>query len=88
MEDVKKRVLDILIKQSIIKKDYKEEDFDDDLLQTNVIDSLNIVVLINIFEEKFGIEFTPDEILSKNWNNVNAIISTIGQKLESIKEKK
>ena len=83
MEDVKSKVIDILVQESIITKDYKEEDFNYDLLQSNAIDSLNIIILISIFEERFKIQFDPDDILSRNWFTVNAIVSTIRQKLKS-----
>ena len=83
MEDVKSKVIDILVQESIITKDYKEEDFNYDLLQSNAIDSLNIIILISIFEERFKIQFDPDDILSRNWFTVNAIVSTISQKLKS-----
>ena len=83
MEDIKRIILDVLIKESIIEKDCQEKDFELDLLQLSAIDSLNIVNLISVFEEKFNIEFDPDEIISTNWYTVNAIINTVMRKIDA-----
>lgn len=84
MSDIKTEVINTLIKESMIDKDYKEEDLELDLLQSNMIDSLNILNLIALFEDKFTIEFDSDDILGVNWATVNAIINTITRKTEKV----
>lgn len=81
MDNIKTEVINILIKELIIDKDYTQADLDLDLLQNNMIDSLNIITLIPLFEEKFNIEFDSDDILGKNWMTINAIVNTITQKI-------
>ena len=86
MENIKQIILDVLIKESIIEKNCPEKDYELDLLQVSAIDSLNIVTLISVFEEKFDIEFNPEDIVSTNWYTVNAIINTVVKKINDQKK--
>lgn len=81
MDSIKTQVINILIKELIIDKNYTQADLSLDLLQNNMIDSLNIITLIPLFEETFNITFDSDDILGKNWMTINAIVNTITQKL-------
>lgn len=83
MDSIKTQVINILIKELIIDKNYTQADLSLDLLQNNMIDSLNIITLIPLFEETFNITFDSDDILGKNWMTINAIVNTITQKLNT-----
>ena len=85
MRNVKNDVINILVKESIIANDFEEEDLEKDLLANNILDSLNIVSLISTFEQKFDIEFMPDDIQAENWANINSIINVVSNNLNSNK---
>ena len=85
MRNVKSDVINILVKESIIANDFEEEDLEKDLLANNILDSLNIVSLISTFEQKFDIEFMPDDIQAENWANINSIINVVSNNLNSNK---
>ena len=85
MKNVKNDVINILVKESIIANDFEEEDLEKDLLANNILDSLNIVSLISTFEQKFDIEFMPDDIQAENWANINSIINVVSNNLNSNK---
>lgn len=87
MDSIKTQVINILIKELIIDKNYTPADLSLDLLQNNMIDSLNIITLIPLFEEAFNITFDSDDILGKNWMTINAIVNTITQKLNTKENK-
>ena len=85
MRNVKSDVINILVQESIIANDFEEEDLEKDLLANNILDSLNIVSLISTFEQKFDIEFMPDDIQAENWANINSIINVVSNNLNSNK---
>mgnify|MGYP003989151165 FL=1 len=85
MRNVKNDVINILVQESIIANDFEEEDLEKDLLANNILDSLNIVSLISTFEQKFDIEFMPDDIQAENWANINSIINVVSNNLNSNK---
>ena len=83
MDKLSLEVLEILSREGIIGDNPKDEDLDLNLFENNMLDSINIVELIAAFEEKFNIEFSPDDILGSNWYNANMIIKTIRNKIDS-----
>jgi acyl carrier protein len=85
LRNVKSDVINILVQESIIANDFEEEDLEKDLLANNILDSLNIVSLISTFEQKFDIEFMPDDIQAENWANINSIINVVSNNLNSNK---
>ena len=48
-----------------------------DLVSDGILDSLDIMRLIVELEGEFGIEIPPEDVLSDNFESVNAIIALI-----------
>lgn len=55
---------------------------DDDLLELDILDSLDIINLIGELEKAFKITIYPDEIAFENINTINNIISLLNKKVE------
>lgn len=84
MDKLSLEVLEILGRKGIINDHPMDDDLTLNLFENNMLDSINIVELISAFEEKFSIEFSPDDILGVNWYNANMIINTIRNKVDTI----
>ena len=79
MDTLKSEVLGILKEQGFVVGE--EQDLEINLFESNRLDSINIVELIAAFEEKFAIEFEPNDILGANWYSANVIIETVRRKI-------
>ena len=53
---------------------------DDDLLETDVLDSLTIVELVSFLEARFGIRVQDDDLLPENFKTVNEIVAFVERK--------
>ena len=61
------------LKEYLIGK-FPAIDFDrTDLIESGVLDSINLVTLISLLEEKYGIEITMDYLVPENFESVEAI---------------
>ena len=61
------------LKSFLITK-FPSIDFDrTDLIESGVLDSINLVTLISLLEEKYGIEITMDYLVPENFESVEAI---------------
>lgn len=70
-------ILSNLVKEkSIITK----LDDADDLIETDIIDSLGVMKLISFLEDKFSVQITDDEIVPENFESVQAISSFLQTK--------
>jgi acyl carrier protein len=79
MNDLKKTIRRALVSQFRVKKN-----FDDDtgLFSTALIDSLNVMELVELVEGEIGVEIPPADITLENFDTVNRISKYV-QKLSS-----
>ncbi len=56
---------------------------DQSLIQTGIIDSLDILKLLSFLKEKFGIEVTEEEVIPENFDTLNGIADFITNKTNS-----
>jgi len=54
---------------------------DESLVDTGIMDSLGILILLSILQEKFGISINESELKEDNFISVNAIADFIEKKL-------
>jgi len=52
-------------------------DFDLDLFESDMLDSLGIAQLVAALEETFNIEIDPEDILPENFSTVNEISALV-----------
>lgn len=57
-------------------------DYDEDLLEQGVIDSLGLVKLITSLEKAFGINIDDEDLVPDNFQTVNAIARLIEPQLK------
>jgi acyl carrier protein len=53
---------------------------DEDLLATDILDSMMIVELVSFLEAKFGIQVQDDDLLPENFKTVNEIVAFVERK--------
>lgn len=74
MENMKEQVGKILVE---VKKSVESHLSDDGLVSGGVLDSLDIMNLIMKLEEGFDIEIDPEDVLSENFDSVDAIVALV-----------
>jgi acyl carrier protein len=58
-------------------------DSEEDLIERGIIDSLGIMKLIVSMEETFGIKVNDEDILPENFQNLNAMVKFVEQKMRN-----
>lgn len=53
---------------------------DEDLLETDVLDSLTIVELVSFLEARFGISVGDDDLVPENFRTVDEIVAFVAGK--------
>lgn len=53
---------------------------DDDLLETRVLDSFNIVGLALFVQERFGVEFDEDDLVRDNLARLSSLVALIDKR--------
>lgn len=76
-ENVKQVVFSFLESHNPIPGDTEAQKLTCHYLDAKIIDSLGIVQMIMEFEEKFGIEFTSDDLQSEAFLTVGGVIGII-----------
>lgn len=71
MENMKERVSKILVQ---VKKEMEPHLGESNLISEGILDSLDIMNLIMELENGFDIEIDPEDVLSENFESVEAII--------------
>lgn len=75
---MEEKVLDML--ERICEDDVVREDYDLDLIEEGLLDSLAFAELLVDIEEAFGIVISPSEIRHEDLNTVNKIMDQIRQR--------
>ncbi len=74
MENIKERVSEILVR---VRKESESHLDSYSLISDGILDSLDIMNLIIELEEKFDIEIDPEDVLSENFESVDAMVALI-----------
>ncbi|MCX4268312.1 MAG: acyl carrier protein [Lachnospiraceae bacterium] len=74
MENMKKHVNKILVQLKKAIEPYLDSS---NLISDGILDSLDIMNLIMELEKEFDIEIDPEDVLSENFESVEAIIALI-----------
>lgn len=74
MESIKKQIVKVLIQ---IKKEIEPNLNSSTLITDGLLDSLDIMNLIMELENEFEIEIDPEDVLSENFESVEAIAALI-----------
>ena len=72
-----------LIKQFISTISYdKGVNIDDgtDLFETAILDSMSIISLLTLLQEKTGLTFSPDDLQVENFKSIDSIMAWIERK--------
>ncbi|MFN2487475.1 MAG: acyl carrier protein [Acidimicrobiia bacterium] len=70
------------IREHIISEFNASTDISDEtrLIDTEVIDSLGIFLLVNFLQERFGVEVDPEEVTLDNFESVSAMAELVSSK--------
>jgi acyl carrier protein len=52
--------------------------YDDELLNSGIVDSIGVIQLVTFLEEKLGSQIKPEDIIPSNFKSVRAITALIG----------
>ena len=65
----------------VLKQVREDSDFSksDDFIRDNLLDSLDVMTLVEVLEEAYDITFDNDDIVYDNFKNVDAILGLIGK---------
>jgi acyl carrier protein len=78
--DVKKELEDHLLKNLVLDKGITSLQPDDDLLSSEIIDSMGILQLVAFIEEKYGIEVGDEDIVPENFKTLQCMAEFIQKK--------
>lgn len=71
-----------IVKRIVIEEIKNEEIQNDDALLDNGMDSVTMINLVSILEEKFEIEFDPAKLTYETLRTINSISSYIKEELD------
>lgn len=74
MENVKENVREVLVR---VKEGVKKHLESTSLVSSGILDSLDIMNLIMELESEFDIEIDPEDVLSANFESVDAIAALV-----------
>jgi len=79
MQDVEAKILDML--EELTGDEVVKENKDIDLLEEDLIDSLDYVELLVMIQDEFGIVITPSEVTKEEMATPARIIETVKKRL-------
>jgi len=81
MNDVTTTIRNYISKNILFSEnDYPYSD-EDSFIEKGVIDSMNVLELINFIEERFGIKVVDYEIIPENFDSIDKLTAYVGSKL-------
>jgi acyl carrier protein len=80
--DINQTIKQFLQTEFTIEQDLTDLQDTDPLLGTGIVDSLGIVKLVTYIESKFPVKISDEEIISENFDSINAISSLIRNKMQ------
>lgn len=75
----------VLTAEITIDTDKKSLGPNEDLLEQGLIDSLKIIRVIELMENKFGIKIADEEIIPENFMSINSMVKFVERQLENEK---
>jgi len=81
--EIRKNIVECL--KEIIGDDsvYDLDNIDDNASLLSIgVNSLNVIKMILLLEEKFDISFEDEDIAMKNWKDINSIINVIKRRMD------
>lgn len=65
----------------LLRQVREDSDFStsDDFIRDNLLDSLDVMTLVEVLEENYDIAIDNDDIVYDNFKNVDAILALIGK---------
>ena len=73
-----------IIKEYLKNISGQESSDEDNLFDTNVLDSFGMVEFLTYLENSLGFEIEPEMVLQKNFESINAILSLLEKKEKDI----
>ena len=70
-----------IISEYIDSSDTSDFNLDSPLVSSGVIDSINILQVVDFLEDNFDLEFEPHEVDQSNLNNINLMADFVIRKL-------
>ena len=70
---MKKRIREFIATELIDNGNSSELTFENDLLETGLIDSMGIVRLISFIEGEFGLKVPPEDMVVENFQSIEKI---------------
>ena len=81
MNDVTTTIRNYISKNILFSEnDYPYSD-EDSFIEKGIIDSMNVLELINFIEERFGIKVVDYEIIPENFDSIDKLTAYVGSKL-------
>ena len=71
LDEIKERLVDYFVKQG------KSVEPDDDLFETNTIDSMGVIELVLFVEENLGVELNQNMMEKENFKTIEKIAGTV-----------
>ncbi len=80
-EDVKTKIRDFILSNLAERRGVTSIGDDDSLLETGVVDSLGIFLIVTFLEESFHVGVADDEITPENFRTLRVIAEMVESKL-------
>jgi len=81
--DVGTVVYEFIEKNFLVKRDAAGVGRDESLLESGLIDSLAIFMLVSFLEKQFGVNIADEDIVPGNFETINQIVAFVTRKQAS-----
>jgi len=71
------------LEEENVFQDAGEIDNNTDLIDSGVIDSLALVMLVGLFEEEFNCALEPEELVEDNFRTLDIMASLVSDRMEA-----
>lgn len=79
MEDVENAIRQHIVHKIMLKKDESILKNDDSLLETGIIDSLGIQMLVSFLEKEYHVTVPEEDLNPENFETVKTVASLVGK---------
>ena len=81
MEKIRQTILDFVEREYKLPENVDYDSFD--FVENGFVDSMGMVQFVTILEDEFDIEFSADELLSKDFRTVSGLEKLIERKINA-----
>lgn len=78
MKEIRSMIVEFAEREYRLPANIDVDEFD--LVENGYIDSMSMVVFVSLLEEEYGVEFTADELLSKEFRTIGGLERMIRNK--------